>query len=140
MYALPFTYTYPNGYSESTTTPLLSDGDRDETTLTVRAAARDSQGLHAIPISFDLGRDVALREVRLTYVIDQVTRFAPLFLTLQGTNQAGVMETSTFTTQDSGWPTKCESAGPRPCTHTVTLSTAKWADVRTVVLSDVMPG
>jgi hypothetical protein len=140
LYALPFTYTYPNGYSESTTTPLLSDGDRDETTLTVRAAARDSQGLHAIPISFDLGRDVALREVRLTYVIDQVTRFAPLFLTLQGTNQAGVMETSTFTTQDSGWPTKCERAGPRPCTHTVTLSTAKWADVRTVVLSDVMPG
>jgi len=139
-YALPFTYTYPDHYSESTTTPLLSDGDRDETTLTVRAAARDSQGLHAIPISFDLGRDVALREVRLTYVIDQVTRFAPLFLTLQGTNQAGVMETSTFTTQDSGWPTKCERAGPRPCTHTVTLSTVKWADVRTVVLSDVMPG
>ena len=73
-------------------------------------------------------------------VIDQVTRFAPVSLTLQGTNQAGVMETSTFTTQDSGWPTKCERAGPRPCTHTVTLSTATWADVRTVVLSDVMPG
>ena len=137
---MPFTYTYPDGYSESTTTPLLSDGDRDETTLTVRAADAFGRVRSAVPISFDLGRDVALRAVRLTYVVDQVTRFAPVSLTLQGTNQAGVMETSTFSTAEYNWPTTCVRAGPRPCTHTVTLSTATWADVRTVVLSEVMPG
>ena len=119
-------------------TPLLSDGDRDETTLTVRAADAFGRVRSAVPITFDLGRDVALRAVRLTYVVDQVTRFAPVSLTLQGTNQAGVMETSAFSSADYSWPITCATS--RPCTHTVTLSTATWADVRTVVLSEVMPG
>ena len=39
---------------------------------------------------------------------------------------------------DYSWPITCATS--RPCTHTVTLSTATWADVRTVVLSEVMPG
>ena len=134
-FSLPFTYTYPNGYSESTTTPLLSDGDRDETSLTVRVGGSSGS---AVPISFDLGRDVALRAVVLTYVVDQVTLFAPVSLTLQGTNQAGVMATSAFSSADYSMPSTC--ATEAPCTHTVTLSTATWADVRTVVLSEVMPG
>jgi len=91
----------------------------------------------AVPISFDLGRDVALRAIVLTYVIDQVTRFAPVSLKFEGTNKAGVTVTKAFSSAETSMPSTCTTRVS--CVHTVTFSTSSWADVSTVVLSELVP-